>query len=296
MCAWWYGGILIGYYTLILSVTGPFLAYTSYNNRNKWGEPKLFSKYLVLTIRYMCFFHYSVVLQAQNLGPLCWKIKILNALWFVPGVDQNIVCVLLAVLSSCCFPFLFSFTQSSSNTRSDVSPENQIFLHTGPWLNVLYHLAVRWSKIVYFTHAPTHQMCMCTHTHIETGIINLFLDHIVQVPSADLVPMHFSFHDYEINMTYNLYTTIAADNTHLEKHLSCNFLSQCVCVGGGGGCACITKCLLWLGKPALLCHDMYAVLNLNRSICVIVPLLPSHTNQCSTNLALMISAESLWCI
>ena len=77
-------------------------------------------------------------------------------------------------------------------------------------------------------------MCMCTHTHIETGIINLFLDHIVQVPSADLVPMHFSFHDYEINMTYNLYTTITADNTHLEKHLSCNFLSQC-CGGGGGG-------------------------------------------------------------
>lgn len=135
-----------------------------YNNRNKWGEPKLFSKYLVLTIRYMCFFHYSVVLQAQNLGPLCWKIQILNALWFVPGVDQNIVCVLLAVLSSWCFPFLFSFTQSSSNIRSDVSPENQIFLHTGPWLNVLYHLAARWSKIVYFTHAPTHHMCVCTHT------------------------------------------------------------------------------------------------------------------------------------
>ena len=134
---------------------------------NKWGEPKLFSKYLVLTIRYMCFFHYSVVLQ--NLGPLCWKIQVLNALWFVPGVDQNIACALLAVMSSWCFPFLFSFTQSSSNIRSDVSPEieNQIFLHTGPWL-MCFTIWQRDEVKLFILHPHLHTTCACAHTHTHT--------------------------------------------------------------------------------------------------------------------------------
>ena len=132
----------------------------------------------------------------------------------------------------------------------------------------------------YFTQT-VHTHTTRAHTHIETDIINLFLDHIVQVPSANLVSMHFSFRDYEINMTCNLYTIITADNTIMKNNCPVISVSGCVC-----GCVCITKCLLWLGKPALLCHDMYAVLNLNRR---------DHLCHCSlSSLVTQISATLTW--